>query len=575
MFFLLRGTVHGAIPEKNSKTICEGVHFKGASSVSFSGPELRLLCGDPESHSWQKIAPLQAKYFAETFLQARGYLNPQFEIKEQNLFINPGEMVRLQRVEWRQAPAGFDGGQKRKILGTPLTPRLLDELESWAKTRAQELGHACVKVKVTARPREGVVDVDFSPGPVLYFGKIGNSGLVTEVGLVERSHAFLSGQRFDPRLLQLSSQRLQNNELYVSSYFDWTCSADPESDFAVQRHLVSATPRLLTFGVGVDTEVGPTVRGSFRHALLTKKGTQSQIQVTASYREQKLEAQLFYYPSSKLSSRFQWVPRFQLKREKETQYESITTSLGIAPGYGFESTGAEHRLSWGPNLDQIYMQDAQTGPSRSSIVSLNFTGSSKSHLFEYYAAEPRSGWFISANVNSRLKGVSSLTNSHRLQVDAQILWNVRAYDPPLLVVGSRTRLGTFLFGDTVAGLTDTPVSQRFFLGGDNDLRGFSRKQLPFDENGFVSAISQSFEFRWVEILPWKLQPFLLFDIGAGGPAPWQLDRQIYVSPGFGLRWSSPLGPVRTSLARGQVLRTPGGVNPPAAWQWFVSFGREF
>lgn len=548
--------------------------------LDLSATETRLLCGDPESYAWQKVSPLQAQYFAKSFLQMRGYLNPEFDARNSELIIYTGPLVRAVDLEVQGAPPDFDVDRKRNIEGRALTPDLLNEVEAWAKSRAQEIGFACAEVEVKASPQTGIIQIMLKPGPAYFFGEIENEGLVTKPGLVERNHAFIDGQLFDYRLLNLSSQRLTRGELYISSYFDLRCPNDSDKSekqdepFSIFRHLVPATPRLLTFGVGVDTEVGPVIRSSFRHVLLTPKGTQSQVQVTASYREQKFEAQMDFYPLDDLRSRFHLEPRFQVRRELEEQYESVTTSLGVSPAVGLETTTAEHRLSFGPAFENVDLQDFKSGPRKSAYVFFNLQALSKSHLFEYYAAEPQEGWQVSTSVGSRVNGLASPTTLHRVQVDIQALWNLRHYDPPLLVIGSRTKLGTFIFEDQVAGLAEVPVSQRFFLGGDGDIRGYARKQLPFDESGYLTAISQSFELRWVEILPWKLQPLILFDLAKGSSTPQKLNRGIFFSPGIGLRWSSPLGPIRSTLARGEIWDDPGS-NAKPHWQWFVSFGKEF
>lgn len=560
-----------------STAVCPSVQLDQAENldIRFTAAEVRLLCGDPNSYAWQKISPLQARYFAQSFLQTRGYLNPQFEIKGGILTIRAGPVTRLKRIQVVRAPEGLFVDRKRKVLNRPLTPDLLTEIEKWAKKESQELGFACAKVRVTASPETGVASLDVDSGPRYRFGHIENSGLVTKPGLVDRYLAFLPGQVFDPRLLQLSSQRLLAQELYVSSYFDVQCPRSGENnEFSIQRHLIAATPRLMTFGVGVDSEVGPLLRSTYRHTQLTESGGQGQIVISASYREQKLDGQLNLFPLQDLRSRFQWIPRLQVKREREEQFEALTTMVGISPAYGFETENAEHSFAWGPALEEVRLI-AGDGPERTSAVTLNWSSTSKSHLFEYYAADPREGWLASTNINTRLRGISTSSTTHRLQFDLQFLWNFRDYDPPLMVFGSRTRLGSFVLESEGLGLSEVPISQRFFLGGDGDLRGFSRKSIPFDQQGFNSVLSQGFEIRWVEVLPWSLQPLVLFDLGWGSDRSFSLSRETYAAPGVGLRWNSPLGPVRTTLAQGMVLNAEDESTPTAHWQWFVSFGREF
>lgn len=557
--------------------LCPGVVIQSENKIAFSLNERRFLCGDPNSHAWQKIPPAQARYFANSFLQARGYLNPRFEIDSAQLTIHPGNIVRVMELSVEGAPEDFDPSRKRNLRGRPLTPDVLNEVESWAKARLQELGYACVKLSLEATPEQGLLRIKLQPGPRVRFGEIKSFGLSTSAGLVERQHAFLPLQVFDPRLLQLSTNRLIADELYIGSYFDLQCDRPlgPQDEIEIHRHLVSATPRLLTFGLGVDSEVGPVLRSSFRHVLLTPNGTHGQLTLTASYREQSFEAKLQHYPLDNSLSRFYVEPRFIAKREREEQFDSLSTQFSVSPGWSLETEGAEHRISLGPAVEEVHVSDATTGPQRTKSLFFAANLSSKSHLFEYYVSEPQTGWNISLSVSSKLRGIASPVSIHRFQMDAQRLWNLFSFDPPLLVIGSRTRWGSFYFENTSEAIPEVPVSQRFFIGGDGDLRGFARKQLPLDASGFLSAFTQNFELRFVEILPWKLQPLLIFDLGFGGSEALKLDPAMYYSPGLGLRWSSPLGPVRATVAQGRVLNPEPGSEVEARWQAFVSFGREF
>lgn len=566
--------------------ICPNVHFETDDDIRISDNEKRLLCGDPGSHAWQKIPPTQAQFFARTFLQSRGYLNPQFEIRENRLWVKVGPLQRVRDLLVKGGPKDFNPYQRRNLRGRALTPEILNEVENWAKSRIQELGYACVELKASADSLLGEITLDINEGPLTRFGPIQNLGLSTKSGIVDRQLAFLDRQIFDHRLLRLSTNRLVSQELYIGSYFEPRCDLPLGrlGELTIDRHLVSSTPRLVTFGVGVDSEVGPLFRSAFRHVLLTPNGSQGQITLTASLREQKLDARIQHYPSADAKERFYIEPLFELRREKEDQFESVTQKFAITPAWGLETETAQHKLYFGPAVEDVRVSESQTGPGRTRALFFTAGISSKSHLFEYYTAEPQEGWHFNLTNDSRLKGVTSNSSFHRLQIEIHKLWNLRNFDPPLLVIGSRTRLGTFLFEDQALGLTEIPVSQRFFLGGDSDLRGFSRKQLPVDSSGFVSAVTQGFELRFVEILPMNLQPLFLFDFGYGGSESLKLNPSLYYSPGVGLRWSSPLGPVRATIAQGRISQPQttdenGTIIPetPIAvrWQVYFSFGREF
>ena len=53
-----------------------------------------------------------------------------------------------------------------------------------------------------------------------------------------------------------------------------------------------------------------------------------------------------------------------------------------------------------------------------------------------------------------------------------------------------------------------------------------------------------------------------------------VDSPLYTAPGLGLRWASPVGTLRATLARGFASRQLAE-DPIPNLQFFLSFGREF
>jgi outer membrane translocation and assembly module TamA len=119
-----------------------------------------------------------------------------------------------------------------------------------------------------------------------------------------------------------------------------------------------------------------------------------------------------------------------------------------------------------------------------------------------------------------------------------------------------------------------PPDYRTYLGGSSDLRGFSRQELPTDGEGGMSSFYLGVETRFSGVLPWNLEPLFLFDVGALGSKPVSLDMPIYWSPGFGMRFESPIGTFRGTLANGFV---GSGVHDWSGshWQLYLSLGEEF
>ena len=97
--------------------------------------------------------------------------------------------------------------------------------------------------------------------------------------------------------------------------------------------------------------------------------------------------------------------------------------------------------------------------------------------------------------------------------------------------------------------TSTPISERFFLGGINSIRGFESRSIgPKDPvtgevvGGDKEALA-SIEFLVPLIEAQRLTGVLFFDIGNAYNTQIVFD-EVRKSAGFGVRWFSPMGPLR-------------------------------
>jgi len=99
-------------------------------------------------------------------------------------------------------------------------------------------------------------------------------------------------------------------------------------------------------------------------------------------------------------------------------------------------------------------------------------------------------------------------------------------------------------------IDDVPTSMRFFGGGDNNLRAYDFKSVsPLDSDGDPEgALTQTLltiEYSYPIIDKWRIA--LFYDVGYIGHT--FFDTQ-YADAGLGLRWETPVGPIRFDFAQG-------------------------
>jgi outer membrane protein insertion porin family len=139
------------------------------------------------------------------------------------------------------------------------------------------------------------------------------------------------------------------------------------------------------------------------------------------------------------------------------------------------------------------------------------------------------------------------------------------------VFATRLKLG---LADAIGAEKNLPLFERFFSGGDKSVRGYGRRRLgPLDSGddpiGGLSLVEGSLEFRrplWKE-----LSGALFLDFGQVSTRSFDLPvDNLRFSSGFGLAYSTPVGPVRLDV--GFPFKPPRG-DP--SWQVHFSIGVYF
>lgn len=551
-----------------SVAVCPRLAFVGGD-VSLTEAEKRLVCGDERSEAWREVPSAQSTAFLRAFLQNRGYHEPVFEVGESSVTVTPGSRAEVRLFTARGQPEGLDPGKQRNIVGKVLTPKLLDEAKASLTAELQYRGYACPEVAVTADPRTGHVQAVVEPGKVLIVERVLDPKLDgIAQGVFRRFEAFNLGKPLDTRLLAVTAERIVGEALFMSAYYDVECGTGPPR---IALRVVPAPARLLRIGVGVDTEGYVRFRGQWKHALIGTRASSLESTLQGSYREQSFESLARMYLSP--SARLHLMPRILGERQNEARYEAAHAAVSVSPATSWDWQYFGIRTRTGPSYEYIRTYRG-LGPVDDNYLVWQTRTDFLSHLYERYTRDPRTGWVARLETDSRVSGIHSDITAHHVRASGQRLFNVGRYDPPLFIAGARALAATtFVHEANQSRLSPTYLN---FLGGDADFRGVGRKQLPGDETGFLSTAYAGLELRLGDWLPKRLQPFAFLDAAMGGRRRFELEPDIYYAPGAGLRWASPVGSMRLTLARGLTWRRGSTAAPPTPrWQFFFSFGREF
>ncbi len=406
--------------------------------------------------------------------------------------------------------------------------------------------------------------VNIETGPLGIVSTLKKTGLdELDEDVLARYQAFEIGDPYDVRANELTIARLLSDGLIQAAYFTTSCRGDQ-----VDLHLRAdiGRPRLFRFGVGASTEEFPFFDLWFKNAKLDDKASSLTGILHASPLKQSLEVgtELFVLPWTKRSF---LGPRFLVQRKSEKFVEELSGKLGVDVGRNWDMWGTRFRGRVGPTLNYVDTVDGK-GPKKVSFFSWEASMFLMDSLYEVGQRNQFEGWTASFNYDGQRKGAGSYVNVDRYDVNFKQLWNIGSFAPPFLVLGSRFAASTVNNSSDVKDpLSDKlPSDYRVFLGGDEDLRGFSRKVINNSDFGYLTSMYAGFELRVIDELPYKLEPFALFDVAKVGEGRYTLDDPLFTSWGLGLRWPSPFGTLRallpvvkstTKIARPMPIRKSG------------------
>jgi outer membrane protein insertion porin family/translocation and assembly module TamA len=433
----------------------------------------------------------------------------------------------------------------------------------------RDAGYARVVVDKRARvdldTHEVAVTYALESGPTCVFGAVTVTGTTNlDPEIVRAEVAFKPGDPFRDKALERTRTQLQATRLFQV----FRVEEEPGTGNVVDVHIDvhEAPPHDVRVAVGYDTDEGPRIIAGWRHYNFMGGGRQLGFTARASQIELSAAADLLqpHWPTP--SSRTRLILAQQ--QEDEDSYDLARSS--VSP-----------RLEWQPNPDLTAFvfdraeYDALTnvpdavlralphGAPRHSIVSGLGVGVDLVHADD--ALDPTRGFTLAAT----LDGAGLGGDVHLVRAVAQ-----SAGYYPLgfwgLFGAARLRLGIV---KPIAGDDQVPLFERFYAGGTGSVRGYERRHVgPLaggDPIGGRTLVETSVELR--RTIVGKLGGALFADAGQVGLRDDRLPiDDLQVGVGFGVRYKSPVGPIRIDL--GFPLDRPAG---DAVWQLSVSLGRAF
>jgi len=488
---------------------------------------------------------------ARTALEPFGYYYPAIETTlEQDdtcwramLSIDPGAPVLLRNVEISlttppEEPADFADitSATTLVAGAQLRHSDYETLKESLQVRAAERGYVEAtfsKNSIEVWPEKNAADISlqYDSGPRYSFGPIRQEQELLDPGLVSAFFDFETGMPYDNRLLTKAY-----NDLSLSGYFG-RIELLPEYERAEDRQIpirvmLEPADRIeYTIGVGLSTDTGPRVRAGYHNRRVNRRGHRFKSDIGVSSVIQGIVAE---YRKPLADPRSEWLSyTAALSNEDTDTFDSDTARVGVRRSKRLGSNWIR-TLSLDLSYDRFDVSD-ESSRTRLVLPAIAFD-----HKHADRDILPTRGRRLGLELRGTSESVGSDTSFLQAIVGGRIVYSISAEGRLL----ARAKVGFTAKSE----FDELPPSVRFFAGGDESVRGFGYNTLgPKDELGNVIGgsnllvASVEYEHR----LRGNFYGAVFVDAGNAFD---DVDVDAAVGAGLGLKWVSPVGPLRFYLA---------------------------
>lgn len=495
--------------------------------------------------------PQQAARAMQTFgyfaPDVRSQLKVTGDSRVLEVHIDPGKPVRVTKLRVEvSGPGTVRGALKRRAktfplqVGAPLDQAAYENAKKELLNQAQDLGYldatfAVHEIRIDVDNLSAEVELELATGPRYYFGEARFKGADDYPdAYLRRFLTFQPGDIFSYASLGETQVQLLDADRFKEIRLLPDRQAVNDGRVPVDVVLEPSPSRRLRPGIGYGTDTGARMSLLYQDLNIFNRGHELQLKANLAQNAQTAGA-AYTWPDTQSLNSFTAV-RLTFEREDVDTVLSSKITGEIERAWDL---GQGRKVS-------TYLQAFQehfTVAGESDTLRMIVPGVRFSHRHYRNLIRPRNGYSYDIEVRGGHQYLGSDTGLLQMLASGNIL---------LALPGRFSLLARMDTGWTLQNepLDDVPPSLRFFAGGDRSVRGYAYQSLgPKDSDGEVVGgrylLVGSLELERALGEKWGLAGF--YDAGNAFDEPGQI--RLAQGAGIGLRYYTPVGPVRLDVAR--------------------------
>lgn len=469
--------------------------------------------------------------------------------------VEPGEPVRLRNVTVRiDGPASelkvFRIPDSKALRpGEQLNHGTYEDAKRLIQNQASRYGFFAGRFerqRLAVDPQAGVADIElvYQSGPRYRLGAVTFGGdAPLDNDLLQRMVSFKPGTPYDSELIAELNNDLQSSGYFDSVRVDAAPTAAVGEDIPVDVRLDTRKPRTLGLGLGFSTDVGPRGKANWTRHWVNPQGHSYGWETELSAPRQNVGLWYDIPLDPPLTDKLRFAGGYQ--NEEISGTDTLSKLLTVGPEWHSKLPSGWQRV-----ISLKYQREEYRLGDDSGLSNLLMSGVSFSYLRSDNRIDPHNGYRLQFDLQAAKEGLGSDTNL----IHGNVLLK------GLTTLGKNHRfLGRVQFGGSATNgyQQNIPPSLRFFAGGDQSVRGYDYQSLSPKNNqgdriGGRYLVAGSAEYQYSIAEKWRLATF----VDQGNSFNSLEFPSLKTGVGIGVRWVSPVGPLRLDLAR--ALDDDGG-----------------